>query len=111
MLKPIYPALHVQRLRSRSILAALSCLLAVSVSAGDAAADRADAARQAIEAQAGTVQVPSLQVRERLRSIEQINVTAEKPVQAERPVSEAVARLLDEAKQLDAQAQAESESH
>ena len=53
----------------------------------------------------GTVQVPSLKVKERLHSIEQINVTAEKaPVDA-KPESEAVARLLDEAEALDRAAQ------
>ena len=52
------------------------------------------------EAQLTTL--PSLVVKERLQSIEQINVTAETEQQEEQPVSAAVAQLLDEAQQLDA---------
>jgi len=49
------------------------------------------------------VQVPSLKVKERLQSIEQINVTAEKKQLAIAPESEAVAALLREADSIDAQ--------
>ena len=49
----------------------------------------------------GTVQVPSLQVKERLHSIEQINVTAEKAPVDVKPESEAVAKLLEEADAMD----------
>ena len=48
------------------------------------------------------VQVPSLKVKERLQSIEQINVTAEKKQLAIAPESEAVAALLREADMIDA---------
>ena len=48
-----------------------------------------------------TVQVASLQVKERLRSIEQINVSAETTLTDEKPVSDAVAKLLEEAKVID----------
>ena len=48
------------------------------------------------------VQVPSLKVKERLQSIEQINVTAEKKQLAIAPESEAVAALLREADMIEA---------
>ena len=48
------------------------------------------------------VPVASLDVKERIRSIDQINVTAETDKIAEAPSSAAVAVLLDEAEQLDA---------
>ena len=50
---------------------------------------------------AGTVQVPSLKVKDRLHSIEQIVVSAEKEQVAEAPESNRVAQLLEEARQLD----------
>ncbi|MEM7100230.1 MAG: hypothetical protein AAF541_18325 [Pseudomonadota bacterium] len=50
-----------------------------------------------------TVQVASLQVKERLRSIEQINVSAETTPTEEKPISDAVAKLLEEAETLDAE--------
>lgn len=53
-----------------------------------------------------SVQVPSLQVKERIRSIEQINVTAEKEAQAVEPESDKVAALLREAAELEEQDEA-----
>jgi hypothetical protein len=49
------------------------------------------------------VQVPSLKVKERLQSIEQINVTAEKKQLAIAPESAAVAALLREADAIEAE--------
>ena len=48
------------------------------------------------------VQVPSLDVKERLQSIEQINVTAHKKQLTIAPESEAVAALLREADMIEA---------
>ena len=48
-------------------------------------------------------QLPSLEVKERLQSIEQINVTSETEPKQVKPVSQAVADILDEAEELDAQ--------
>ena len=47
------------------------------------------------------VRVASLQVKERLQSIEQINVTAEKEQLNIKPESDAVAALLDELDELE----------
>jgi small-conductance mechanosensitive channel len=58
-----------------------------------------------------SVAVPSLKVKERLQSIEQINVTAEKQAKAEQPQSEAVEALLAEAEKLDEQDMAQPSSH
>ena len=55
----------------------------------------------------GRVDVASLQVKERLQSIEQINVTAEKERKDIAPESDAVAELLEQAQALDAEAQAD----
>lgn len=52
------------------------------------------------------VQVPSLQVKERLKSIEQITVSTEKPAQATEVESAAVAELLQVADLLDQQSEA-----
>ena len=52
----------------------------------------------------GRVDVASLQVKERLQSIEQINVTAEKELKDVAPESDAVAELLKQAEALDAEA-------
>ncbi len=51
---------------------------------------------------AGNVQVSSLKVKERLQSMEQINVTAEKKQVAAEPESSAVAALLREAEAIEA---------
>ncbi|MEM9622119.1 MAG: hypothetical protein AAF993_10750 [Pseudomonadota bacterium] len=59
------------------------------------------AVADANSAQSDAVQVPSLKVKERLQSIEQINVTSEKTVQDIQVESQAVANLLEEADQLD----------
>ena len=48
------------------------------------------------------VPVASLEVKERIRSIDQINVTAETDKLAEAPSTAAVAALLDEAARIDA---------
>ena len=50
-----------------------------------------------------TVTVDTLKVKERLRSMEQINVTAEKEQQVVTPISQSVADLLREADALDAE--------
>ena len=50
------------------------------------------------------VPVASLEVKDRIRTIDQINVSAETEKIAEAPSSEAVAQLLEEARELDAQA-------
>ena len=55
----------------------------------------------------GRVGVASLQVKERLQSIEQINVTAEKERKDIAPESDAVAELLQQAQEIDAEAQAD----
>ena len=55
----------------------------------------------------GRVDVASLQVKERLQSIEQINVTAEKERKDIVPESDAVAELLQQAEALDAEAKAD----
>ena len=55
------------------------------------------------------VSTQSLQVRERIRSIEQINVTAEKEVAPEAPSSERVKALLQEATQLETAANQSAE--
>lgn len=55
----------------------------------------------AVADQPAVVQASSLEVKERLHSIEQINVTAEKEQVDVAPVSEAVARLLEEAERAD----------
>lgn len=58
------------------------------------------------------IQVASLKVKERLQSIEQINVTAEKPAVAVEPESAKVAALLEEAEQIDNdEHKAQSASH
>ena len=49
------------------------------------------------------VSAASLQVKERLKSIEQINVTAPTQAKQAEPVSKAVADLLQEAETLDAE--------
>jgi len=58
-----------------------------------------------------TVAVPSLKVKERLHSIEQINVTAEKEQHAVKPESKAVESLLAEAEELDREDADQSSSH
>ncbi len=68
-----------------------SCVL-LSTASGAAFADSS-----------ATVKVDALKVKERLRSMEQINVTAEKEQQVVTPISEAVADLLREADVLDAE--------
>jgi hypothetical protein len=50
------------------------------------------------------VPVASLEVKDRIRTIDQINVSAETEKIAEAPSSEAVAQLLEEARELDAEA-------
>ncbi len=58
------------------------------------------------------VAVASLTVKERLQSIEQINVTAEKPLKDIKPESKAVAELLELADELEQAAEpAQSASH
>jgi|GEM_PF-6153031 len=55
------------------------------------------------------VQVPSLEVRARIASMEQVNVTAEKSINPDVPApSEGVAQLLAELEEIEAQANAES---
>jgi hypothetical protein len=49
------------------------------------------------------VPVASLEVKERIRTIDQINVTAETDKIAEAPSTEAVADLLEEARLIDAE--------
>ena len=51
------------------------------------------------------VSVASLEVKERIQTMEQINVSAEVEVQPEMPTSEAVAALLDEATEIEAKDQ------
>ena len=65
------------------------------------------AAPWAVFADDGRVGVASLQVKERLQSIEQINVTAEKERKDIAPESDAVAELLQQAQEIDAEAQAD----
>lgn len=61
---------------------------------------------------ANDVQVASLKVKERLQSIERINVTAEKEQLAVEPDSAAVAALLREAEALDENSiQSQSTAH
>jgi hypothetical protein len=58
------------------------------------------------------VDVPSLKVKERLHSLEQINVTAEKPKQDIQPTSQVVVDLLSEADRLDSEsAEPQSAAH
>ena len=55
------------------------------------------------------VQVPSLEVRARIASMEQVNVTAEKSIDPDAPApSEGVAQLLAELEEIEAEATAES---
>jgi len=63
----------------------------------------ADAAGNGITASVKPVTSQSLQVRERIRSIEQIKVSAEKEAAAEAPESDRVKALLEEATQIEVQ--------
>lgn len=49
------------------------------------------------------VSVASLEVRDRIQTMEQINVSAETEVHPEAPTSEAVARLLEEAREIESE--------
>ena len=51
------------------------------------------------------VNVSSLKVKERIQTMEQINVSSELEKQEEAPTSEAVAELLEEATQIEAEAE------
>lgn len=55
----------------------------------------------------GLVPVASLEVKERIRTIDQINVSAETEKIAEAPSTEAVADLLEEARLIDAEESAQ----
>ncbi|MEM7077115.1 MAG: hypothetical protein AAF513_00680 [Pseudomonadota bacterium] len=83
----------VKSMGKRIVLGAAAALCAVGTLAASQEGER-------------TVKVPSLEVKERLQSIEQINVTAEKPVQEQAPISNAVAEALREAELLDTQTRA-----
>ena len=71
----------------RTLLSAIVALLATSVSADE------------------VVNVSSLKVKERIQTMEQINVSAELEKQEEAPTSEAVAKLLEEATEIEAEDQ------
>lgn len=58
---------------------------------------------QSVLADDAVVQVDSLQVKERIQSMEQINVSAPTEQIAEAPSTDAVAQLLEEMRQLDEQ--------
>ena len=51
------------------------------------------------------VNVSSLKVKERIQTMEQINVSSELDKQEEAPTSEAVAELLEEATQIESEAE------
>ena len=55
----------------------------------------------AIADEAATVKVPNLEVKEKLQALAQINVTADKPQQAEAVRSDEVQALLDETARID----------
>ena len=56
------------------------------------------------------VSVPSLEVKERIQSMEQVNVSAPTEKQAEAPSTNAVAELLEEATEIEAEAEADQEA-
>ena len=78
----------------RTLISAVALLLATT-----AAADTATS----------VVSVSSLDVKERIRTMEQINVSAETDQVAEQPTTSAVAELLDEATEIESEAEQPAE--
>ena len=69
------------------------------------------AASFALADDANQVAIPSLEVKERLLAIDQINVTAPTEKVTPVPSTPAVEALLEEAKQLDQRVESETASH
>ena len=78
----------------RTLISAVALLLATT-----AAADNTTS----------VVSVSSLDVKERIRTMEQINVSAETDQVAEQPTTSAVAELLDEATEIESEAEQPAE--
>ncbi len=91
--------MHIRRAPTGLTLSLLLGVFAVSAANADTPATQP------------TVAVPNLTVQERLSALEQINVTAFKPAQAQEPSTPSVEALLEEADAVDENAKrAESEA-